>query len=77
MVGHLLAEQALIAVGHLEERFGTALPERALVEDDDEATFYFSKVMGARFFASEVLVLAPRKAAGISSGERAALEMVF
>ncbi len=77
MVGQLLADQARIAIEKLEELAGTATPTREQREGDREINFYAGKVDTARFFAAEVLTWAPSKAKAMTTGENAALQMVF
>ena len=75
VVGHMLAEQASIALDLLEAN-GSRIPSGEELEDEETA-YLWGKVLGARFFAAEVLSLAPGKVAAMKSGERAALEMVW
>jgi alkylation response protein AidB-like acyl-CoA dehydrogenase len=77
VVGALLAEQAVIALDQLESRYGTRNPTIEQQQDDAEVAYLWGKVAGARFFASEVLTFAKAKAKAMSTGERAALEVVF
>lgn len=77
MVGHKLAEQARIAADRLVELVGTATPSVEQQEADREVAFYAGKVHSARFFAAEVLHFAPAKAHAMTSGERAALDVVL
>ncbi len=64
VIGWLLAEQAVIAHTHLQNG----------VSDADKA-FYAGKVIGARYFALNVLPGARMKAAVIKNGDRSCLEM--
>jgi hypothetical protein len=75
VVGHLLAEQAKIAIDLLDAK-GTRIPSGEELEDD-EVAYLWGKVLGARFFAAEILSLAPGKVKAMTRGERAALEMVW
>ncbi|MFT6397453.1 MAG: alkylation response protein AidB-like acyl-CoA dehydrogenase [Bradymonadia bacterium] len=73
VVGHLLAEQAQIALDLLEEN-GARTPTAEQLEDEETA-YLWGKVLGARFFAAEVVSLAPAKVESMTHGERAALDM--
>ena len=75
VIDHLLAEQAQIALELLEAK-GSRIPSGEELEDD-EVAYLWGKVLGARFFAAEVLTLAPGKVKSMTLGERAALEMVW
>lgn len=77
MVGHQLAEQAHVALTKLKELVGTGTPTREQREADRDVAFYAGKVDTAKFFAAEVLVQAPGKAKSMSTGESAALDMVW
>ncbi len=73
VVGHLLADQAQIALGLLEEKGArNPTPEQL---DDEETAYLWGKVLGARFFAAEVTSLASAKVKAMTLGERAALDM--
>ena len=76
-VGQLLIEQGVIALDALEQRVGTRTPTAEQIEADEEAKFYYGKVVGARFFAAEVLSQAKAKARAMTCGERAALDVIF
>ncbi len=77
VVSHVLTRVAAVAAEKLEERIGTVHPTREQREADAEVAFLAGKIDSARFFAREVLTLAPAKAKVITSGEAAALDMVF
>jgi len=81
LVGKLLLEQAVIA----QEKFAALASEKgvnlkrskkvkALLDDDEEASFLWNKVKTAQFFATYVLTLAPAKAEAIKAGEKSPLE---
>ena len=77
MVGHQLAEQAHVALTKLKATVGTGSPTREQREADRDVAFYAGKVDTAKFFAAEVLTQAPAKAKSMTSGEAAALTMVW
>jgi len=77
VVGHLLAEQAAISIEKMYEMNGNASPSKQEREDNLQLGYYAGKVDTARFFAAEVLILARSKAKSMTSGEEAALNMVF
>jgi len=77
MVGHMLAEQAVIATAKLQELAGTATPSVQQQQDSDEIAFYAGKIATAKFFAAEFLGLARSKAKVMMSGETAALDVVL
>lgn len=77
MVGHQLAEQAHVALTKLKATVGSGSPTREQREADRDVAFYAGKVDTAKFFAAEVLMHAPAKAKSMTSGEAAALTMVW
>lgn len=77
MVGHLLAQQAVIAADALIEKVGTVTPTVEQRLADEDVKFYAGKVDVARFFSTEVLRVVGSKAKAITSGNRAALDTVF
>ena len=77
MIGHVLAERASIAAKALVDKHGTATPSREDRENNTEVNFYASKIDTARFFMAEIVALAPSKARSMTSGQRAALDIVF
>jgi alkylation response protein AidB-like acyl-CoA dehydrogenase len=77
MNGHMLTQQAIIATKKLIAMRGSAEVERAAREDDAELAFLAGKIDTARFFATEVLAFAGAKARAMTSGDTAALDMVF
>lgn len=77
MVGHQLAHQARVASEKLTAKIGTATPTVEQQAADRDVAFYAGKIASARFFASEVLLYAPAKARAMTSGERAALDVVL
>jgi hypothetical protein len=79
-VGWLLLWQATIAhdrLAKLAEGKGVSDPDgmAKLVAEHAEAAFYSGKEASARFFATQMLSLAPAKAQAIQKGDRAALEI--
>lgn len=77
MVGHQLLRMAVVASAKLTDRIGTNAPTREQREEDRELAYLTGKLDTARFFAAEVLMLAPSKARSMMSGESAALDIVF
>ena len=84
LIGQLLLEQAVIA----QDKLGSIAaskkvsPKRkpelyALLEENDEARFYYGKIKAAKFFANTYLPLAKGRSEAIRSQDRSPLEMVF
>lgn len=77
MVGHLLAQQAVIAADALKEKVGTVKPTVEQRLADEDVKFYAGKIDVAEFFSAEVLRLVRSKAKVLASGTRSALDTVF
>jgi alkylation response protein AidB-like acyl-CoA dehydrogenase len=80
ITGWLLLWQAVIADEKLDEiARGKGIKDKAglerLIAENADAAFYSGKLASARFFISQVVGLAPAKAAVIKRGDRAALEI--
>jgi len=79
VVAWLLLQQAILAAAKLE---GFNLPvdfdaRRKILEDQDQARFYASKIETARFFTHQILSQNRWKAAQIVSGDRSAIDVCF
>ena len=77
MVGHQLAQQAVIAAAALNEKIGTTKPTVEQRLADEDVKFYAAKIDVAEFFSGEILRLVRSKAKSMTSGNRAALDTVF
>lgn len=77
MVGHMLALHATIAARKLTAKRGSIAVDRESRENDAELAFLAGKIDVARFFANEILTLAPNKARAMQAGDSSALDMVF
>ncbi|MBT3217560.1 MAG: acyl-CoA dehydrogenase [Proteobacteria bacterium] len=83
VVGALLGHQAGIAakaLGKLAVENSIDVDPKALyafANQNDEAKFYWGKIMSARFFAERVLALVPAKANVLLGSDRSAMEIVF
>lgn len=77
MVGHQLAQQAVIAADALRAKHGSLDVTEEDADRDSDLQFYAAKIGTARFFASEVLRMTPSKAKALTSGNRVALDFVF
>lgn len=77
MVGHQLAQQAVIAISKLKEQHGSADVSAEDREGNEELKFLAGKVDVANFFGTEVLTLAQAKAAALTSGDQSVTNMVF
>jgi hypothetical protein len=84
LVGKLLLEQAVIA----QDRFASIAAEkkinlkrskkvRALLEEDEQAAYYWNKVKTAQYFAGYVLTQTPGKSAAIKLGDKSPMEVLL
>jgi hypothetical protein len=79
-MGFLLLWQAYLAERRLQEIYQDQgakdeASRKKLLSENHSAAFYFGKIASARFFANQVLTLAPGKTRGIMNNDKSPLEI--